>query len=214
LPPFEPIRPDLPAESPHDPPVVTALRSAGHGKVAVEVDGVPWRVLPVEPVVAAGLAVGVPLDRPRARRLRMELQRSDALRKGLTALRYTDHTAATLDRRLTARGVTPAQRESAIDTLSRAGLVDDARFAERRAAALAARGAGDELIRADLESRGVPAEVTAAATALLEPEEDRARRIVAAEGRSTKVLRRLAAKGFSQDVLEALVADGAETEVR
>jgi SOS response regulatory protein OraA/RecX len=165
-------------------------------------------------VVAAGLAVGVALDRPRARRLRTELQRADALRAGLTALRYADHTTATLDRRLTTRGVTPAQRESAIETLSRAGLVDDARFAERRAAALAARGAGDELIRADLESRGVPADLRRAATALLEPEEDRARRIVATEGRSAKVLRRLAAKGFSQDVLESLVADGADTEVR
>jgi len=213
LPPPEPTPPEATAESPHNPPVVTALRSAGRGKVAVEVDGVPWRVLPLEPVVAAGLSVGVALDRPRARRLRTELQRTNALRVGLTALRYADHTAATLDRRLTARNVTPAQRESTIETLSRAGLVDDARFAERRAAALAARGAGDELIRADLESRGLPAELTTAATALLQPEEERARRIVAAEGRSTKVLRRLAAKGFSQDVLESLVADEPDTEV-
>lgn len=182
--------------------------------MAVEVDGAPWRVFPLEPVLAAGLDVGVALDRPRARRLRSELRQADALRAGLTALRYSDHTAETLDRRLTARGVTPAQRETAIETLSRAGLVDDARFAERRAAVLAARGAGNELIRAELESRGVPAEPAAKAIALIEPEEDRARRIVAKEGGSAKVLRKLAAKGFSEDVLERLVADGADTEVR
>jgi len=210
--------PDRPAHAvspaPRKAPLVTALRKSGRGRVAVELDGVPWRVLPLEPVVAAGLAPGIPLDRPRARRLRTELRRADALRSGLNALRHSDHTVATLGRRLTARGVAPAQRDSAIETLARAGLVDDARFAQGRAAALAARGAGNHLIRADLESRGVPAELTAEAIALLDPEPDRVRRIIAAEGRSPRVLRKLAAKGFSEDVLEGLVADRGETEVR
>jgi SOS response regulatory protein OraA/RecX len=204
-------RPDgsqsLPPRAAGSVPVVTALRKSGRDRVAVELDGVPWRVLPLEPVLAAGLGTGVALDRARARELRRELRRVDALRAGLTALRYTDHTAATLRRRLAARGVAPAQRDAAIGTLSRAGLVDDARFAQGRSAALAARGAGNELIRADLESRGVPAEVTADAIALLEPEPERLRRILAAEGRSARVLRKLVAKGFSDDVLEGLIAD-------
>jgi len=195
-------------------PVVTALRKSGRDRVEVELDGTPWRVLPLEPVVRAGLATGVTLDRPRARRLRGELRRADALRAGLTALRYADHTATTLRRRLAARGVAPAQRDAAIGTLEQAGLVDDGRFARARAAALAARGAGNELIRADLETRGLPAELTADAIALLEPEAERAERVVAAEGRSNRVLRRLAAKGFSEDVLEGLIADEGEAEVR
>jgi SOS response regulatory protein OraA/RecX len=195
-------------------PVVTALRKRGRDRVAVELDGEPWRVLPLEPVLAAGLATGVALDRPRARRLRGELRRADALRAGLTALRFADHTATTLGRRLEDRGVAPAQRDAVIGTLERAGLVDDSRVAHGRARALAARGAGNELIRADLESRGVSAERAAAAIASLEPESERVGRVVAAEGRSVRVLRRLAAKGFSEDVLEELVADGGEAEVR
>jgi SOS response regulatory protein OraA/RecX len=195
-------------------PVVTALRKSGRDRVAVELDGAPWRVLPLEPVVRAGLATGVALDRSRARQLRGELRRADALRAGLNALKHSDHTATTLRRRLAARGVAPAQQDAAIGTLARAGLVDDARFAQGRAAALAARGAGDELIRADLESRGVASELTADVIALLEPETERARRVVAAEGRSPRVLRKLAAKGFSEEALEGLIADGGETEVR
>ena len=39
-------------------PVVTALRARGPGRVAVELDGRPWRVLPLEAVYAGSLAVG------------------------------------------------------------------------------------------------------------------------------------------------------------
>ena len=193
--------------------VVTALRKAGRDRIAVELDGQPWRVLPLEPVLAAGLDTGVVLDRERARRLRRELRRTEAVRSGLAVLRYSDHTAETLRRRLAARGVAPAQREAVIETMANAGLIDDARFAQGRATTLAARGAGNQLIRADLEGRGLPADLTDEAIALLEPETDRARRIVAVHGLSAKALRRLAAKGFSEDVLEELVADGVPAEV-
>src|SRR5436189_1674 len=46
---------------------VTALRARPNGRVAVDLDGGPWRTLPAEPVVRAGLAVGLELDRERAR---------------------------------------------------------------------------------------------------------------------------------------------------
>ena len=67
-------------------PVVTALRRAGRSRIAVELDGRPWRVLPAEPVLAAGLGAGVPLDRERARRLRTELRRVEARSAALSAL--------------------------------------------------------------------------------------------------------------------------------
>ena len=153
-------------------PVVTALRQAGRGRVAVELDGSPWRVLPAEPVLAAGLDVGVALDRERVRRLRAELRRVEARGAALSALSRADHTTASLRARLTARGVAPADREAALATVTRAGLVDDARFATVRAAALAERDAGDALIRDDLERRGVAAEVIEDAIAVLEPELD------------------------------------------
>jgi SOS response regulatory protein OraA/RecX len=194
-------------------PVVTALRKAGRGRVSVELDGSPWRVLPVEPVLAAGLSAGVPLDRARARRLRAELRRVEARSTALSALSRTDHTTATLRDRLAARGVAPADREAALETVRRAGLVDDARFARGRASALAGRGAGNALIRDDLERRGVAAQLIAEAIAGLEPEPERARRVVVAHGSAPRTLRRLAAKGFAEDVLDGLIADQPGTEL-
>ena len=85
-------------------PVVTALRARGPGRVAVELDGAPWRVVPLEAVYGAGLAVGGTLDRPTARTLGRELRRLGAQAVALRALRARDHTAASLEQRLAARG--------------------------------------------------------------------------------------------------------------
>ena len=40
-------------------PTVTALRDDRRGRVAVELDGAPWRVLPLDVVARAGIAVRV-----------------------------------------------------------------------------------------------------------------------------------------------------------
>jgi regulatory protein len=194
------------------PPVVTALRRVGRARVAVELDGAPWRVLPAEPVLAAGIDVGVAVDRTRARRLRSALRETEARRVALAALDRSDHTAGTLRARLAARGVAPAHRETVLETMARAGLVDDRRFATERAAALARRGSGDLLIRDDLERRGVSRPLIDEAVAALEPERDRARRLATARGLTPRTLRRLGAKGFTADSLDELIADwpGAE----
>jgi hypothetical protein len=47
----------------------------------------------------------------------------------------------------------------------------------------------------------------AAAVASLEPEEERARRVIDRLGPSPRTLRRLASKGFREETLEPLVAD-------
>jgi SOS response regulatory protein OraA/RecX len=99
-------------------------------------------------------------------------------------------------------------REEALATLARTGLIDDRRFAESRADVLAARGAGDALIAHDLTSAGVAQELVADAIAALEPEHERARRIVARRGASAKSARYLAGKGFSDDAVRAAVAHG------
>jgi SOS response regulatory protein OraA/RecX len=195
-------------------PVVTALRSRRGGRVAVDLDGGPWRVLPLEAVLAAGLDAGVALDRPRARRLGRELRRLRARDAALRALRLRDHTTATLRCHLEARGVPARSRDVALETMQQAGLVDDARFAAARARALAGRGAGDLRIRDDLERRGVAAEVVLAALEELEPERDRAARLFETHGRSRRALRRLVANGFGDTVLEDLVADLSEPELR
>jgi regulatory protein len=187
-------------------PVVTALRTRGPGRVAVELDTAPWRTVPLEAVLAAGLTVGGELDRQRARTLRRELRRLEARGVALRALARRDHTRASLDRRLAERGTTAALRQETVAAVERAGLVDDTRFATDRAALLATRGAGDAMIEDDLAGRGVPEEAIRAAIAALEPESARVEAIMAAQGRTVRTLRRLAAKGFSEEALEQFVA--------
>jgi len=192
-------------------PVVTALRVRGPGRVAVDLDGRPWRVVPLEAVYAAGLSVGSALDRAPARALRRELRRLEAQGVALRALRARDHTAASLEQRLADRGTARTVRQETIEAVQRAGLVDDRRFAASRAALLAQRGAGDLLIADDLEHHGVSVDTARIAMGELEPEPARAAALIEARGRSPKTARFLAAKGFSDESLEALVADlGAE----
>lgn len=189
--------------------VITALRARGTDRVAVELNGAPWRVVPLEAAFVARLAVGCELDRRTAARLAKELRRLEARTVALRALRARDHTAASLEQRLAARGTAPALRQETVAAAERAGLVDDGRFAAGRAALLAARGAGDLMIADDLERQGVSASLAAEALSALEPERERARRLVDRRGASTKTLRYLSSKGFSESTLEDLVADAA-----
>lgn len=185
---------------------MTALRACREGWVEVDLDGERWRVIPAQAVHRAALAVGKPLDRSRARTVGRELRRQQALDLALRTLGRRDHTTAELEQRLSQRGVTPADRDRTLAVLDRAGLVSDARFAAARAAQLAERGSGDLLIADDLERRGVAPDVLADVLEALEPEADRAARIVAARGASVRTLRMLGAKGFSEAALEPFVA--------
>ena len=121
------------------------------------------------------------------------------------ALRHRDRSRAQVDARLARAGVGEEGREEALETLERVGYVDDARFAQARAAALAARGLGDLAIRHDLEQAGVGAEGVAAAVAGLEPESERARAVVSRLGRTAKTAAQLARKGFSEDAIGAAI---------
>ena len=183
---------------------VTALRERG-GRVDVELDGARWRSVPVDAAARVGLRVGLELDRPRLRELRHELRRADASARALRALRHRDLAAAELDARLERAGFSEAERETTVERLADVGLVDDARLAVARAEALAARGHGDAAIGWDLERRGVGPDEVAAALARLEPERERARRIVAERGSGPATARFLARRGFGEDVLDAAV---------
>ena len=105
-------------------------------------------------------------------------EQEQALDTALRALRHRDRSAAELDVRLERRGVGAVEREQALETLERIGYVDDERLARTRAEQLAARGSGDALIRHDLEGRGIAVEEIEAALGALEPERERAARIV------------------------------------
>jgi regulatory protein len=199
-------------------PRITALRGRPGGRVEVELDGERWRTLSAEVVLAAGLAVDAELDRERARRLNQELRRHAALSRAAGALARRALSERELERRLARSGIPPRARADAVSRLADAGALDDALFARSRAEVLAERGGGDALIRHDLEARGVAPEVVDAAVSELEPEPERAKRVVRARGASLKTARYLARKGFSQDSIETAcgeaVAEDAPPAVR
>ena len=129
-----------------------------------------------------------------------------AVEAALRALRARDRSVSELESRLQRRGVGTTEQRETLALLSRLGYVDDERFARSRAQSLARRNCGNEMIRADLEGRGVAAGRIDAALAELESERERAERIVASRGSSAKTARFLAAHGFSQDAVETVVA--------
>ena len=156
----------------------------------------------------AGLDVGVDLNRDRARRLRRELKRHEAMERAARVLRSRDLSAAELDARLDRARIAPAARAETIERLTEAGALDDKRFAQSRARALADRGAGNLFVRHDLETRGIAPPAVEAAIALLEPETIRAARICARRGAGPKTARYLARKGFSEDAIESSCSEG------
>ena len=104
--------------------VVTALRELPRGRVEVELDGAPWRVLPVDAVVRAGLGVG-PSARPadgRARS-RASCDGAGALRAGDQGAAYRDdRSRRALDERLrTRRSARRSARRGARTRSSRPG---------------------------------------------------------------------------------------------
>jgi SOS response regulatory protein OraA/RecX len=190
--------------------VVTGLRERPRGRVEVELDGAPWRLVPAGAVVRAGLLVGKTLDRPTARTLARELRHSDAVARAARTLKHGDRSRRELAERLTRAGVTEATAESAIAALEGVGAVDDARLASNRAGHLAEKGHGDAAIRFDLEGRRLPAEAVEAALESLEPERERARRLVERRGTGEKTARWLSARGFDPDLVGELATGFAE----
>jgi SOS response regulatory protein OraA/RecX len=175
--------------------------------VLVQIDGADWRVLPADVVVRARLTPGTELDRPRLREVARERRRAQALTAAGRALRVRDLPARALDVRLERRGIAAADRAGALSALQSAGLVDDERFARNRALALAGRCLGDAAIRFDLERNGVAQPLVEEAIAGLEPEAERADRIVASRGRSHTTARFLARKGFGEDAVESAAGE-------
>jgi SOS response regulatory protein OraA/RecX len=94
---------------------------------------------------------------------------------------------------------------AAVGRLERDGYVDDARFAVRRAEHLAGRGYGDAWIRGDLDLQGVPAHLSEAAVAALEPERVRALGLAERLGGGRVAARKLERRGFAEESLERLV---------
>ena len=180
----------------------------------MQLDGRPWRTIPVAAAAEVGLVVGLELDRALARTLGRVLRRHRAQEIALRALSRRDHSRSSLEARLERAGVAGSDRHEVLDRAERAGLVDDARFADARARLLAERGAGDLLVLDDLVRHGVDEVVARERLAALEAEQARAARIVASRGLSLRTVRYLASRGFTEDTLEPLVADVESRAVR
>jgi regulatory protein len=132
----------------------------------------------------------------------------DPIELAARALRRRDRSRRQIDERLARAGVEEERREDALETLERIGYVDDARFAARRAAALAERGYGNEGIRRLLEADGLPPSEIEAAVAGLAPERARADAVVARAGAMARTAAQLLRKGFDADTVEAAVGGG------
>jgi SOS response regulatory protein OraA/RecX len=128
----------------------------------------------------------------------------DPLEIAARALQHRDRSRREVEERLARAGIDEGRRADALETLERVGYVDDGRFADTRAGALADRGYGDDWIRHDLISgHGVAPERAAEAIGRLVPEAERAAALVERLGRTPKTGAHLARKGFGEDALES-----------
>ena len=99
------------------------------------------------------------------------------------------------------RGVRPADAIAAVDTLTRAGAVDDERLARTRASNLAERGWGNAAIIARLHQVGISGEAVDGALADLASEPVRAARLVV-DLPVRKAVAVLARRGFDPELVE------------
>jgi regulatory protein len=132
---------------------------------------------------------------------------SQARELALRALNHRDRSRRELEQRLERAKIPADERDDALDELAATGLLSDARFAEARARGLAAKNAGDSLIRNDLRRHGIDRDTIEDVLRGLEAEPERAARIFERRGGGDRALRYLTSKGFSRDSLEALGDD-------
>lgn len=131
----------------------------------------------------------------------------EALAAATRALARRDYSERGLRDRLRRAGVDETELDQVLTELRGVGLLDDERFAGRRAKALAERGKGNRAIRFDLQRQGIGSELADAAVAELEPERERAERIVSRRGTGPKTARLLAGRGFDRDAVDLAAAE-------
>ena len=132
------------------------------------------------------------------------------------ALARRDRSEADLRRILRRKGVSEAEASEAVASLRDAGAVDDDRFARGAAEALASRGFGDRAIVLRLQRDGVERELALEAVSALEPEPERATRLVGRRGASPRTARWLVSRGFGRDSIDVAlpaIADSGGSEL-
>lgn len=126
-------------------------------------------------------------------------------------LAHAPRTEAELHARLVAKGYQPGTAAATVARCRELGYVGDETYARERARSMRLRGAGSLKIAADLEARGLPeAMIAAAVEASLEgdPEIDWAKRALERSRASGPAAwRLLASRGFPEDVIVGLLGD-------
>src|SRR3954451_15928370 len=131
----------------------------------------------------------------------------EALAAATRALARRDYSERGLHDRLRRDGIDETELDEALTQLRNVGLLDEERLDGRRAKGLAGRGKGDRAIRFDLRRQGLGDELVEAVLAELEPERERAERIVSRRGTGPKTARLLAGRGFDRDAVDLAAAE-------
>jgi len=121
----------------------------------VEVDRGRFASLPAADLAHLGLQIGAEISDLVYERLQELADLEAAHRAGLRALARRAHARFDLRRRLLQKQHPPAAVDGALDRLSAAGLLDDARFAADYAASRVHRGRGPVRLVRDLQAQGV-----------------------------------------------------------
>ena len=138
----------------------------------VEVDRGRFASLPAESLEGLNLIVGREIEPLVVERLQELADVEAAHRAALRAVARRAHARFDLRRRLLQKQHPPAAVDGALERLTAAGLLDDARFALDYAVAKARRGRGPARLVHDLQSQGVDRRLA----------EDAVRQSLAAEG--------------------------------
>jgi hypothetical protein len=139
-------------------PEITGLREVSASDVLVELDGAPWRKIPLTAAARAGLSLGKRLERDDLRLLGRELRRAEALNKATRMLARRPLPKALLEERLEKKGVAPVALGEALEVLEQAQYLNDRSYALERARSLAERSYGDAAVRYILEQERVGSE--------------------------------------------------------
>lgn len=144
-------------------PVVTALRSARRGDMALEVDGVVACRVSLSLVARWRLYEGRELGVEAVGLIQAQAAAEQALRDAHLLLGQRARGCEELRRRLRRKGHPEAALAAAVDSLRGDGLLDDRDFARRFVAdKRRLRGWGSERLRRSLEELGVDAGIIAA----------------------------------------------------
>ncbi len=187
------------------------------GRVVVQADGATIARLPKAHYEKCPLHEGDVIDPERWLQSVAEVQRADAYEAALTQLDYCARTAKELSDALRRKGYVPPVVQATVERLRSAGLIDDARCAQRMAETQAAKPVGVYRLRRRLMARGISEEDAEAALSCFDDEQQRdacraaARRLwpryeaLPPREARAKLSQALARRGFGWDVIETAV---------